>query len=83
MPSAVIADLYGVEGLASMLGILFTSFTFGNVFGAPIAGALLTIFTTQEGTNWIPAIEFAGSIHIFACIFGLAAKVIYDKRKKV
>lgn len=38
---AVVAELFGAQGLGGLLGVLYTSAAFGSAVGPPVAGALI------------------------------------------
>ena len=40
----VLADLFGVVGLGSLMGILYTTQGLGALFGPPIAGRLIDVY---------------------------------------
>jgi MFS family permease len=39
---AVVAELFGVQGLGGLLGVLYTSAAFGSAVGPPLAGVLIS-----------------------------------------
>eukprot|EP00842_Homolaphlyctis_polyrhiza_P002236 jgi/Hompol1/3012/HPOL_006294-RA len=63
---AVIAKLFGHRGnVSTTIGLTFSGFLLGNLFGSPIAGAILDLHTTyssdgQKSVNFIPAIMYTG-----------------------
>ncbi|KAK0467019.1 major facilitator superfamily domain-containing protein [Desarmillaria tabescens] len=59
----VAADLYGVEGLASITGVMFASFVPGTLIGPPVSGAILDRYTNPitSKINFLPVQLFGGS----------------------
>ncbi|KAJ1669500.1 hypothetical protein GGH95_004244 [Coemansia sp. RSA 1836] len=55
----VTANLFGVKRLASILGLLFFSYTLGTLVCSPVGGALLDKY--GHGTNYTPLIIYDGS----------------------
>lgn len=54
---AVAAELFGVTGLGSLLGVLYTSAAFGTLVGPPAAGAII-----DATGGYRPAIALAGAL---------------------
>lgn len=79
LPSNVLADIFGIEGIASLGGLLFTAFAWGNAAGSPFAGI---IFASSSG-NWTVVALYAGLVQIFACGLGVIAKLILLRRKRI
>ncbi|KAJ3362143.1 hypothetical protein GGF32_006428 [Allomyces javanicus] len=88
--ATVIAQLFGIEELPSMLGMLYTGTAAGNLAGPPIAAALITACTSASGIYSTPAREYVGAI-VFAALtmlFGAAGSVylrfaLLDRRVRV
>eukprot|EP00842_Homolaphlyctis_polyrhiza_P002350 jgi/Hompol1/3115/HPOL_006346-RA len=63
---SVIAKLFGHRGdISTTVGMIFTGYTIGNLFGSPIAGAIIDMHTTysvdgQKTTDFLPAIIYSG-----------------------
>ncbi|KAK0214747.1 major facilitator superfamily domain-containing protein [Armillaria fumosa] len=59
----VAADLYGVEGLASITGVMFGSFVPGTLIGPPLSGAILDRHTNPitRKIGFLPVQLFGGS----------------------
>ncbi|KAJ2083212.1 hypothetical protein GGI09_007405 [Coemansia sp. S100] len=55
----VTANLFGVQRLASILGLLFFSYTLGSLVCSPVGGALLDKY--GHGTNYTPLIIYDGA----------------------
>ncbi|KAJ2414151.1 hypothetical protein GGI10_002574 [Coemansia sp. RSA 2530] len=55
----VAASLFGVKRLASLLGLLFFSYTLGSLACSPVGGALLDKY--GQGTNYTPLIIYGGA----------------------
>ncbi|KAG0245322.1 hypothetical protein BGX31_007520 [Mortierella sp. GBA43] len=56
---AVIADIYGLDRLTTVTGLLYGSIGFGYLIGSPVSGVLLDI--TKPDTNYIYVVIFSGS----------------------
>ncbi|KAJ2740478.1 hypothetical protein GGI20_005781 [Coemansia sp. BCRC 34301] len=54
----VTANLFGIKRLASILGLLFFSYTLGTLVCSPVGGALLDKY--GHGTNYTPLIIYDG-----------------------
>lgn len=63
MIPAVCAELFGVQSLSSIVGLLFTANTVGNLISAPLAGILVDTCKTYEA-----AIAVAGSCLVVASV---------------
>lgn len=60
----VVAELYGIQRIGSVIGILYTGTAFGNLLAAPIAGFL------YDGTgNYDASISLAGGLLLISSIF--------------
>ncbi|KAL2918202.1 hypothetical protein HK105_202129 [Polyrhizophydium stewartii] len=82
----VIAQLFGGKGnIATVTGMLYNGFLLGNLFGSPIAGAMLDHFTTvtETGkvTDFIPAIMFSGCCFFAGCVVMFSLKLSIGKRR--
>ncbi|KAF9981871.1 hypothetical protein BGZ65_003481 [Modicella reniformis] len=56
---AVIADIYGLDRLTTVTGLLYGSIGFGYLIGSPVSGVLLDI--TKPNTSYIYVVAFAGT----------------------
>ncbi|KAG0328252.1 hypothetical protein BGZ99_005770 [Dissophora globulifera] len=56
---AVIADIYGLDRLTTVTGLLYGSIGFGYLIGSPVSGVLLDI--TKPNTNYIYVVIFSGT----------------------
>ncbi|KAI1314666.1 hypothetical protein EDD11_001878 [Mortierella claussenii] len=56
---AVIADIYGLDRLTTVTGLLYGSIGFGYLIGSPVSALLLDI--TKPETNYIYVFIFAGT----------------------
>ncbi|KAI8805031.1 major facilitator superfamily domain-containing protein [Cladochytrium replicatum] len=70
----VIAELFGVERLPSLMGMLFTSSAIGNFAGAPLAGVII------ETKGWIPAILYAGFLTLGSVVFLVAIRFTVNRK---
>eukprot|EP00842_Homolaphlyctis_polyrhiza_P006265 jgi/Hompol1/663/HPOL_000874-RA len=76
----VVVQLFGAEGnIATVTGTIFSGYLFGDLFGTPIAGAIIDVFTTHlaDGTksvNYIPMIMYAGACFGLGCVFVVSIK---------
>lgn len=60
----VVAELYGIKRIGSVIGILYTGTAFGNLLAAPIAGFL------YDGThNYYASISLAGGLLLISSVF--------------
>ncbi|KAJ2899908.1 hypothetical protein IWW38_000786 [Coemansia aciculifera] len=62
----VTAKLFGIERLASILGLLFFSYTLGSLVCSPVGGALLDKY--GHGTNYTPLIIYNGAFFFVATL---------------
>jgi MFS family permease len=69
----VVAELYGIKRLATVIGILYTGTAFGNLLAAPIAG-----FIFDATHEYYGSISLAGGLLLIATVFVLTV----DKSKK-
>ncbi|KAG7440738.1 MFS general substrate transporter [Guyanagaster necrorhizus] len=78
----VAADLYGVEGLASITGVMFSSFVPGTLLGPPISGAILDSHTSPltGKINFLPVQLFGGSWLLGSAAMG--AMVLFFRVKE-
>ncbi|KAF9982789.1 hypothetical protein BGZ75_005756 [Mortierella antarctica] len=56
---SVIADIYGLDRLTTVTGLLYGSIGIGYLIGSPVSGWLLDI--TKPNTNYIYVVIFSGS----------------------
>ncbi|KAI8810330.1 major facilitator superfamily domain-containing protein [Cladochytrium replicatum] len=70
----VIADLFGVERMASVMGMLYTASAVGNFAGSPLAGVII------ESKGWVPAILYAGFLTLSSVIFLLAVRFTVSRK---
>jgi MFS family permease len=80
----VIVQLFGLENIGGIFGMLYSSPLIGTVFGPSIAGAMIDSLTTvnngQESTNFVPVIYYSGICMFIG--FTLLVKIIFDLRKE-
>jgi MFS family permease len=69
----VVAELYGIQRLGMVIGILYTGTAFGNLLAAPIAG-----FIYDATHEYYGSISLAGGLLLIATVFVLTV----DKSKK-
>jgi MFS family permease len=69
----VVAELYGIQRLGTVIGILYTGTAFGNLLAAPIAG-----FIYDATHEYYGSISLAGGLLLIATVFVLTV----DKSKK-
>ncbi|KAJ3221328.1 hypothetical protein HK099_003588 [Clydaea vesicula] len=77
----VVADLFGLDVLANMMGICFSGYFFGNVLGPPIGGYFLDKFQNNGAINWLPTIALSASLMMLAGVMGIGIKIIEKKKK--
>jgi MFS family permease len=78
LPTAIV-QLFGLENIATITGMVYSGVFFGNLFGSPFAGALLDALTTNnpDGTttiNFVPMI-FLGGVPIL-----IGASIVFSIR---
>ncbi|KAI7826504.1 major facilitator superfamily domain-containing protein [Gamsiella multidivaricata] len=56
---SVIADIYGLDRLTTVTGLLYGSIGFGYLIGSPVSGVLLDI--TKPNTSYIYVVIFSGT----------------------
>ncbi|KAH9245716.1 hypothetical protein BASA81_016794 [Batrachochytrium salamandrivorans] len=66
--------------------MIFNGYLFGDLFGTPIAGAIIDHFTkvSADGTttvDYIPSILFAGSCFAIGSILLMSIKMTIGKRR--
>lgn len=73
----VAADLYGVEGLASITGVMFASFVPGTLIGPPVSGAILDRYTDPitKKINFLPVQLFGGSWLLASAVMAVTVQV--------
>ncbi|KAI9208586.1 major facilitator superfamily domain-containing protein [Polychytrium aggregatum] len=83
----VIAELFKTKNIASINGMLYSSFMVGNLIGSPLAGLIIDRCTTHNSDgsttiNFIPAMLFGGACMSIATVLvlGLAASKCKVKR---
>ncbi len=64
---AVVADLFGVDGLGTTIGALYTSFSISALAGPPLVGLAID----HGGYMWAAAIAGVTALGGFAMLFGL------------
>ncbi|THU86596.1 MFS general substrate transporter [Dendrothele bispora CBS 962.96] len=78
----VAADIYGVEGLASIAGAMFSSYIPGTLVGPPIAGAIIDRNTSPNGKiNFLSTQLYGGSWLLGSCC--MASLAMYFHRKQL
>ncbi|KAJ3079331.1 hypothetical protein HK102_003859 [Quaeritorhiza haematococci] len=70
----VVADLYGIQRLPSMIGMLYTAFGIGNIAGAPIAGLIL------DKSSFLGAILWSGVTSLVALALLLAVRLMINRK---
>ncbi|KAI9207840.1 major facilitator superfamily domain-containing protein [Polychytrium aggregatum] len=80
----VIAELFKTKNIASINGMLYSSFTIGNLFGSPLAGLIIDRCTTHNSDgsttiNFIPAILFGGACMLVSS--GFVLSLAFRKRQ--
>ncbi|KAJ3207163.1 hypothetical protein HK099_000337 [Clydaea vesicula] len=79
----VISDIFGLQALASIIGLFYMSSFVGNFAGSPLAGVIIELSTNSVGKiNWIPAIIYSGGLEIFSSIFGFGAIILLKRKNK-
>lgn len=76
MVPVVTAQVVGVERLTAALGILYFGQLIGNLFGTPIATAIMK----AQGGHYLGAILFAGLAPLIASLFILVIRFQTNKK---
>ncbi|KAK0235045.1 major facilitator superfamily domain-containing protein [Armillaria nabsnona] len=81
----VAADLYGVEGLASITGIMFSSFVPGTLLGPPVSGAILDAHTNPltGKINFLPVQLFGGSWLLGSASMAVMVQIFHTKEGSI
>jgi len=81
----VAADLYGVEGLASITGIMFSSFVPGTLLGPPVSGAILDTHTNPltGKINFLPVQLFGGSWLLGSASMAVMVQIFHAKEGSI
>ncbi|SJL09120.1 uncharacterized protein ARMOST_12496 [Armillaria ostoyae] len=81
----VAADLYGVEGLASITGIMFSSFVPGTLLGPPISGAILDSHTNPltGKIDFLPVQLFGGSWLLGSASMAVMVQIFHAKEGSI
>ncbi|KAK5668542.1 hypothetical protein BDV3_001322 [Batrachochytrium dendrobatidis] len=83
----VVAQLLGANGdIATITGMVYNGLMWGNLFGSPIAGAMIDRFTTisangSKHTNFLPSIMFSGCCLFASAMFLLSVKMSAGRMK--
>ncbi|KAI9203121.1 major facilitator superfamily domain-containing protein [Polychytrium aggregatum] len=80
----VISELYGSKNLATITGILYFGYTFGDMAGTPLAGFLIDqrtwIVNGHKVIDFVPGILVGGAMMLVAGILITVIKVRLNKR---
>jgi predicted MFS family arabinose efflux permease len=71
----VIISFYGQENIGGTMGMIFTAFFPGDVFGTPVGGYLLDLMTTGQHVNFMPTILVSGSVLFFGSVLVFIIKL--------
>ncbi|KAI8805391.1 major facilitator superfamily domain-containing protein [Cladochytrium replicatum] len=74
MMPVVIAGLFGVERLPSLMGTQYTTSAVGTFAGSPVAGAII------EAKGWVPAMIYAGCLTLISVMLLLAVRFMETKK---
>ena len=67
---ACIIHLFGTKDIATITGMVYTGFFFGNLFGPPCSGLLLDYLTDTDPTTGLQTVNYIPSILLSGiCIF--------------
>ncbi|KAJ3397978.1 hypothetical protein HDU92_000080 [Lobulomyces angularis] len=78
----VIAQLFGMNSLASIVALFSTSNFLGNLLGTPLAGLILETSKFNGKINWTSALSVGGGLELFGTTFGFLALYLVKKRKE-
>ncbi|KAJ2384346.1 hypothetical protein GGI05_005037 [Coemansia sp. RSA 2603] len=74
----VMAELWGVQRIATIIGLLYVANFAGTMIGAPSSGAILD--NIGGGTNFKPSIAFSGAFMMIAFGFFVCLRVATNSR---
>ncbi|KAJ1662696.1 hypothetical protein IW140_006197 [Coemansia sp. RSA 1813] len=74
----VLADLWGVQRISTIIGLLYIANFIGGMIGAPSSGAIVD--DIGHGTNFKPAITFSGVFMLAAAIFFTLLRFATNKK---
>ena len=82
MLPTVIADLFSTHNIATITGMVYTGFFFGNLIGPPVCGLMIDAFksiddTSQIRINFLPSIMFGGISILISSFIILYSKLLY------
>ncbi|KAJ1551084.1 hypothetical protein HK096_003252 [Nowakowskiella sp. JEL0078] len=70
----VIAELFGVEKLASIVGLLYSSSAIGNLAGAPLAGVIV------DNSGFLGAMFYSGFLMMGSVFMIIAVRLLVEKK---
>ncbi|KAJ2556917.1 hypothetical protein EV175_001679 [Coemansia sp. RSA 1933] len=73
----VMANIWGVQRISTIIGLMFIAFCAGALIGAPASGAIVD--NIGHGTNFKPAIVFAGVFLLAASMFFVLLRFAVDR----
>ncbi|KAJ2356756.1 hypothetical protein H4S01_006634 [Coemansia sp. RSA 2610] len=74
----VMADLWGVQRISTIIGLLYMANFVGTMVGAPSSGAILD--NIGHDSNFKPSIIFSGVFMLCAALFFYALRVAASKK---
>ncbi|KAJ2687630.1 hypothetical protein GGH99_003217 [Coemansia sp. RSA 1285] len=74
----VLANLWGVQRISTIIGLLYIANFMGGMIGAPSSGAIVD--NVGHGTNFKPAITFSGVFMLAASLFFFILRLSVDRR---
>ncbi|KAJ2844418.1 hypothetical protein IWW36_005197 [Coemansia brasiliensis] len=74
----VMADLWGVQRISTIIGLLYMANFVGTMVGAPSSGAILD--NIGNGINYKPTIIFSGVFMLCASLFFMALRFTTNKK---
>ncbi|KAJ8329506.1 hypothetical protein O5D80_002329 [Batrachochytrium dendrobatidis] len=83
----IVAQQLGANGdIATITGMVYNGLMWGNLFGSPIAGAMIDRFTTisangSKHTNFLPSIMFSGCCLFTSAMFLVSIKMTTGRMK--
>ncbi|KAI8897002.1 major facilitator superfamily domain-containing protein [Globomyces pollinis-pini] len=82
LPSAIV-EMFGTKNIASITGMVYTGFLFGDIFGPPVAGLLLELTkSTVEGVvtyNYIVTMMVTGGCLLIGATLATSIKLSVGK----
>ncbi|KAI9298028.1 MFS general substrate transporter [Neoconidiobolus thromboides FSU 785] len=81
MSPVIVVQLFGVEGIASINGLLYFASGIPNLVGTPIASAILTASSSNLAKpNYIPVIMYSGTSAFLGAVIYFILKLMVNRK---